>query len=141
VITVSKKMEELKDMLCDELYKVKKQVGTKGELSAPELDVIDKLTHSIKSIATIIAMEDYEDDEDDGYSERGNSYARGRRYARRDSMGRYSKDGGYYNNYGYSRNDSKNQMLNHIESMMNEAQNDPAMRRMIMDWKQQIENM
>lgn len=61
--------KELKDMLCDELDKVVK----KGELSAGSLDVIDKLTHSIKSIETIMAM--------NGYSNR--------------AMGRYSR--------GYSR--------------------------------------
>ena len=48
------KMEELRDMLCDELDEVMK----KGELSAGSLDVVDKLTHSIKSIDTILAMEE-----------------------------------------------------------------------------------
>jgi hypothetical protein len=82
------KMEELREMLCEELDKITK----KGELSAGSLDVVDKLTHSIKSIDTIIAMEDAGYSSDD-YSIRGNSYARGRgSNARRDSMGRYSSD-------------------------------------------------
>ena len=45
------KMEELKEMLCEELDKITK----KGELSAGSLDVVDKLTHSIKSIDTKIS--------------------------------------------------------------------------------------
>lgn len=94
------KYEELKEMLCEELDKITK----KGELSAGSLDAVDKLTHSIKSLATIIAME-----KDGGYSGRysqeysgeysgdgsyrqGESMARGRSRARRDSMGRYSRD-------------------------------------------------
>lgn len=75
-------MEELRGMLCEELEKITHQ----GELSAGSLEAVDKLTHSIKSIDTITAMEDA------GYSndwyDNGNSYARGRR---RDSMGRYSR--------------------------------------------------
>ena len=58
---------ELKEMLRDELDKVVK----KGELTSGSLDVIDKITHSIKSIETIMAM--------NGYSNK------------RDSMGRYSR--------------------------------------------------
>lgn len=84
------KMEELKEMLCEELDKITK----KGELSAGMLDVVDKLTHSIKSIDTIMAMAEAE-------GEGGYSGARGRgRNARRDSMGRYSREGG--SSYGGS---------------------------------------
>ena len=96
-----KELYDLKDMLCDEL----KVYGKKGDLTAGSLDVIDKLSHALKSVETIIAME-----ESDGeYSSRyyyenrpmtgsrdynGTSYARGRRgNVRRDSMGRYSRDG------------------------------------------------
>ena len=47
------KMEELKDML----YKELGEFIARGELSANSLDLIDKLTHSIKSVETIMAME------------------------------------------------------------------------------------
>lgn len=117
-------MHELKDMLCDELY----DIAEKGELTAGSLDTIDKLTHSIKSIATIIAMEDagYSRDYVDKY--RGASYAQ-----RRDSMGRYSRRGGSYagRRGGYSRDDEKNKMIEKLEKMM--AQTDD------MDAKQAIE--
>ena len=94
-------MKQLREMLCDELDEITK----KGELSAGSLDTVDKLTHSIKSIDTIMAME--ESYSEDGYSMNSyngdNSYARGRgRNARRDSMGRYASDG-YSERRGYSR--------------------------------------
>lgn len=99
------KLYDLKEMLCEELEKY----GTK-ELTAGNLEIIDKLAHATKNISKI--LEGY----DDSYSnaqyggmsyERGNtrdgnrsnamdrrSYARGRgRNARRDAMGRYSSEG------------------------------------------------
>ena len=45
---------DLKKMLCKELEEIVRQ----GELSTGDLDVVDKLTHSIKSLVTIMAMED-----------------------------------------------------------------------------------
>lgn len=84
-------MKKLKDMLCDEL----EMIASKGEMTAGTLETVDKLTHAIKSISTIIAMEDYS--EDDGYYDRGTSYARNRR---RDEMGRYSKRRGEYSGHG-----------------------------------------
>jgi len=99
-------MYNLRDSLCKEL----EPLTSKSQLSAGDLDVIDKLTHSIKSLETIIAM--YES----GYS--GDTYARIRRdghsYARkRDNMGRYSRTG-----YRYSRDDFKEEVLDCIREMM-----------------------
>lgn len=81
-----------------------------GKLSAGDVEYIDKLTHSLKSIKTTIAMIEAEG-EGGGYSQRGYSMRyeprmgsyyddRGRSYARghsgkRDGMGRYSRNGGY----------------------------------------------
>ena len=120
-------MEQLRDMLCDKLD----EITMAGDIKAGSLDTIDKLTHAIKSIDTIMAMEDA------GYSNEGSyydgsynegSYAddRGRgSYARRDSMGRYSRArNGRTNgrtNRGYSRDD-KEHMVEKIEDMMEEAQ-------------------
>lgn len=79
-----------------------------GKLSAGDVEYVDKLTHTLKSIKTTLAMLEYDDE--DGYSQRGgmsyardgrggmrggSSYARGRMNARRDSRGRYSREGGY----------------------------------------------
>lgn len=44
---------KLRDMLCKELD----EIIHKGEMTSGSLDVIDKLTHSIKSIDTIMAMQ------------------------------------------------------------------------------------
>lgn len=134
------KMEELREMLCEELDKITK----KGELSAGSLDVIDKLTHSIKSIDTIIAMEDAGYSSDD-YSMRGNSYARGRgSNARRDSMGRYSSDnysmrdgrsGARGRNYSYD--DEMNNLREQLEDMERMAKDEES-KRMIRQWKMQL---
>ena len=86
-------LHELKEMLCDEL----EEYGKKGELTAGSLDVIDKLTHTIKNLDKII--EKHEENEYSGryypmyegsYNYRGGSYA-----PRRDAMGRYSRERGY----------------------------------------------
>ena len=41
---------ELKDMLCDEL----KEYGKKGDLTAGSLDVVDKLSHTIKNLDNVV---------------------------------------------------------------------------------------
>lgn len=105
-----KHMEELKEMLCDELD----EITSKGQISAGDLDAIDKLTHSIKSIETIMAMGEYSHD-DMSY----NSYARDGRT--RDGMGRYSRRGYSRRNYrdGYSY--GKEGIREELEDLMNEA--------------------
>lgn len=101
-------MEDLKDMLCEELDKI----AQKGELTAGSLDTVDKLTHSIKSIEAIMAMEEggysrdggsyrrsyYGGSYDGGSYEGGGSYRRGRsattgRFVSR-AASRYSRDDG-----------------------------------------------
>jgi len=144
------KMEELREMLCAELEKITK----KGELSAGSLDVVDKLTHSIKSIDTIMAMEESGYSNESGYSyARGDGRGRGRN-ARRDSMGRYSSDGGpyrrgggsYERSYrgerggsyeGYSREEAKEDMLMQLREMEQDA--DEESKRMIKRWIKQVE--
>lgn len=136
------KMEELRDMLINELERCTK----KGELSAGSLDVIDKLTHSIKSIDTIMAMEDAGYSNEGGnYSMRGGrysgenySYARGRN-AKRDSMGRYSRDSYGYNR-GYSRDDAKSELMDALNEV-SESTNDSKMKRMIQNWMNEAESM
>lgn len=83
---------KLKDMLCEEL----EDYGKKGELSAGALEIVDKLSHALKSISTVIVMEE------SGYSEtypvyQDSSYNRRSSYrgGHRDRMGRYSREDGY----------------------------------------------
>lgn len=83
---------ELKEMLCKEL----EGYGTKGELSAGTLDIVDKLAHTIKNLDKII--ECYEEDEGSYGMSMREDMRRGGSYAnRRMSRNRYS-------NEGYSRN-------------------------------------
>lgn len=110
--------EELKEMLCKELD----EITRKGELTAGSLEAVDKLTHSIKNIDTIVAMEESRYS-NDGHSNRGRAYyddmptsnARGKTgNVRRDSMGKYSND-------GLSYDEAKEDMIDELRQMMHEA--------------------
>ena len=110
-------LNELKEMLCKEL----KEYGKKGELTAGSLDVVDKLSHTIKNLDKIIevyegggysngypmyAYRDGRNYPDGSYNDGYGSYAR-----RRDSMGRYSRE-------GYSRHGD---MIADLRELMNDA--------------------
>ena len=128
-------MYELKDKLCKELD----EIARKGELGAGDLEIIHKLTDTIKNIDKIDMLEDesgYSEDGaymgegriygtsyDDGMRRgAGYSYARGRgRYAKRDSMGRYSRDVRGMRD-GYSREEGKAYMMDQLEDMMEDAE-------------------
>lgn len=112
-------MDMLKDLheMCGTISKAIVQANDKirtagGKISSADVDYIDKLTHTMKSLKSTIAMVEAEENGDDEYSERysrdggsyrgsyrnydGRSYARGRgRNANRDSMGRYSSRDDY----------------------------------------------
>ena len=114
-------MHELKDKLCDELD----EIARKGELGAGDLEIIHKLTDTIKNLDKIGMLED-------GYSQAGDweiegrAYNRGSSYARRkrDSMGRYSRDGRamrYRDDRMYSRAEAKEDIMDQIEDMMGDA--------------------
>lgn len=98
-------LDKLEDKLCEALEGM---AGSKLA-SAGELDVVHKMTDTIKNIEKIKMLK-----EDSGYSERysrayDRSYDRGNSY-KRDSMGRYSRD-------GYSRGGAQE----HLEKAMQEA--------------------
>ena len=114
-------LEDVKEMLCREL----EEFAEKGNISgAKDLDAIDKLTHSIKSIETIMAMQGYSYDDGGSYRSYDNrsydnrSYARGR-YQRRDSRGRYSNYDGYSGRMYYSRDDAKEDLMEQMRETMN----------------------
>lgn len=97
-----------------------------GKLTAGDVDYIDKLTHTLKSIKGVEAMEDsdeYSNRYPMGGSYRGYprdmSYARGRN-ARRDSMGRYASR-------GYSRDGN---LADELRGMMEDAPNEAVRRDM-----------
>lgn len=111
---------ELKERLCDEL----KEYGKKGDLDVGTLDVVDKLSRTVKNLGKII--DKYEESEysyENGMPHTdGMSYARnGRRSGRyssarrRDSMGRYSRR-------GYSMDNKE--MIEELRDLMNDAPDD-----------------
>ena len=136
-------MHKIKKMLCKEL----EEYGDKKSLSSSDVEMIHKLTDTVKNLDKIEMLEG-----DDGYSETypyymgGSSYARGRgRYAKRDSMGRYSSDmGSSYDDYSearmnrrYSRDDAKDHMMNKLGEMMSSA--DEEQKEILKDAMRKIE--
>lgn len=119
-------LTEICEILAEELKKTNDKLDKAGgEISAGDLEYIDKLTHAIKSVKTTKAMLDAEEgmSYDDGMtmsnarnsrnSGRG-SYGRSRgRSNRRDSMGRYSSRG------GYSRDNEE--MVDELYALMEDA--------------------
>ena len=139
-------IEKIKKMLCKELD----EYAMKGKISGSDLDMIWKLTDTVKNLDKIEMLED--GDSYDGYSEMreypymgGSSYARGRgRYAKRDSMGRYSSDDRMTDDYSearmdrrYSRDDAKNHLLDKMGEMMTSA--DEEQREILKDAMRKIE--
>lgn len=150
-------IEKIKKMLCKELD----EYAMKTKLSMADIDVIHKLTDTVKNLDKIEVLE-----ESNGYSEErggmrgGRSYMGGSSYdddmmyserrgrgrnAKRDSMGRYSSDmGSSYDDYSearmdrrYSRNDAKDHMMNKLGEMMTSA--DEEQREILKDAMRKIE--
>lgn len=138
-------LEKIRDMLMEELNSCAK----KDSLSVSSLDTIDKLTHAIKSIDTITAMEE------SGYSNdySGRSYARGGNssYARRSSRGRsrnaydemaYGRGGGsgrsYRSGRGYSRDEAKDELVSQLREISMNTPDDES-KQMIEEWIMQAE--
>ena len=102
-------IEKIKKMLCKELD----EYAMKQKLTGGDLDMIWKLTDTVKNLDKIEMLED--GNSYDGYSEMreypymgGSSYARGRgRYAKRDSMGRYSSEDRMTDDYSEERMDRR----------------------------------
>lgn len=113
-------MDKLRDKLCKELD----EIANKGELGAGDLELIHKLTDTIKNIEKIEKLSeggyshDYSRDyvmdgdwETRGNYERGNSY----RNRKRDSRGRYSRD------YGRDYSEARDDMIGRMEDMLRNA--------------------
>ena len=82
---------DLKDAVSYEIGEANKRIkNAGGKISTADLDIIDKLAHSMKSLVTVCAMmEADEGGYSEGYPMRGNSYRGERREGyRRDFYGR-----------------------------------------------------
>ena len=140
---MSKSLNKIKEMLCDALDEYAK----KGELTAGSLEAIDKLTHSLKSVETILAMNEYEEDGGASYAgpggNMGGNNASGRR-GRSRTTGRYvSREGGYSGRRGYSRegmsyDGARDELVSHVEELMDMAKDEPT-RQMIERFKRELE--
>ena len=118
-------LEEICERLSKELKKANEKLNGR-EMTAADTAYMDQLLHSLKSVKTVMAMMDAEN-EDEGRSYEGRSYesrsyrgASGRSGRRRDSMGRYSGDypGIYAGRRGRSRDD---EIISDLRNMLEDA--------------------
>lgn len=103
-----KSMYDLRDMLCKEL----EEITRKGELGAGDLDIVHKLTDTIKNIDKIEAMGE------DGYSSRLDEH---------DMRGR-SRRGTHYVRGHYSRDGGIDNMKRQLQEMLDNADDDSIRR-------------
>ena len=113
--------EEIKELLCKEL----EQIAKKGGLSSGSLETVDKLLNSIKNVHKILMYEEYEDGD---YSREGDYSTR-----RRDAMGRYTRKGDYVDRggrayKGYSYDAGKEEKIEALREVMNEANSEEEKR-------------
>lgn len=114
------KIERLRDNLCEELEKV----ARKDEISTSDLDIIDKLAHSIKNIDKVLMYDEYshEGHSYGGHGYNNNSYARQGRDG--DNDGRYNEGRSRADHsYDYSRY-YRDRMTDKLRQMMNDTSND-----------------
>lgn len=139
-----KYLHDLKEMLCEEL----EEYARKGELSAGSLDVIHKMTDTVKNIDKILMLEEYGEEDE---SHEGGSYA-----GRRGGGGGSYRNGGtdvsnYRNDYNgnsykrdrygrYSRDDGKGRMMGMVDELMNMA-SDEKQRTAIRRMKEELERI
>ena len=136
-------MEKWLDDMYDLCETVAKEIGEAiqkieaagGKLSGADVDYIDKLTHTMKSIKTTIAMAEADENGESGYypyiggygyrsyenggggGGRSNQRGGGRSNQRRDSRGRYSRE----SRRGYSRDEARMDFIEDVRDLMRDA--------------------
>lgn len=125
-------MEKWLDDLYDLCETVAKEIGEAnqkieaagGKLSGADVDYIDKLTHTMKSIKTTIAMAEADENGESGFYpymggynyrsyENGGGGRSNRRGGGRSNQRRYSR--------GYSRDDAREDMVIELRELMQDA--------------------
>lgn len=124
--------ENLRDMLEKEV----KDIQNGGNLDAQKLDHLYKLMETIKNVDKHLEKEEMRASYDSRYMDgMSNNYSMmpymdDMSYARRDNMGRYSRDNfrdisyrgqSYENNRGYSRDNTRQKMVNKLETLMDDT--------------------
>lgn len=110
-------LEKYCDRVDKELGELYTKISKSETLPPVDLESMDKLLHSLKSIKTVMAMLEYDERGDEGYS--------GKYYSDPVYTKRYSNDGGYSGNRynrsmsrGYSRDSERSDMIRKLEDMM-----------------------
>ena len=145
-------MHKLREMLMEELRNFETEAKKKGELPAGTLEVIHKLTDTIKNLDKIEMYEEFsgESYEGDSYAQGGRGNNRGgnrggnRGYSRADDMDSMEsfarrRRGGRRNSNGYSYDDGREDMMEQLESLEQMAQSEEE-RKIIRRAMQQLEN-
>lgn len=122
---------DLKKMLCKELDDITYRSKNGRIENEHDLDVIDKLTHSIKSLETVIAMKEAQDEGESGYTMP--HYMGDRRFVDRSNrdddrmsnrMGRRGRSNMRRSNTdGYSRH-TEDEMIEELRDLMAEAKDE-----------------
>lgn len=141
-------LHELCEAVSMELERCSEKIRqTNGKLSPGDIEYLDKLTHTMKSLKAVIGMLEAQDSEYSGrfwdgryYFEGGNSmegssnrgsyengssnrsYGRGMN-ANRDRMGRYTER-------GYSRAEAEEDFRTEIEELMNKAPDEQSRKKL-----------
>ena len=116
-------LKEMKETIAREIAEANDRIRKGGgDLNAGDIEIIDKLTHTMKSLATTVAMLETEEDGYSGswgpaYGDRGYT-GRERRTGYSGNYGGYSRNDGRYYRGRYSRDDG---MMEHLRAMMDEA--------------------
>lgn len=152
-------LHELCERLTEEISDYKKRIDKNdGKMSAGDLEAIDKLTHTLKSIKTTLAMEEYDDDYShdgrggyyagyDGRSDHMDGVSRnprmyrdgesheGRSYARRGRGANAKRDSmgryssdGRASRGGYSYDEAKDEMMEKLHEVMEFAPDETTKR-------------
>lgn len=141
---------DLCEAITDELADYTQKIRTSGKMSSGDAEAINTLTHSLKSVETVLAMSDYD--------EGGGSYAGGNRGGGRSReggmsgargrsrrTGRYvSREGGMSGRRGYSReggmsyDGARDELMEHVEELMGMADDEPT-KQMIRRFKMELE--
>ena len=143
-----KEIRELKETVGNEIAEANKEIKKAGgDLNTGDIEMIDKLTHALKSLVTTCAMLEADEDYSERYEPMGPYYGGGySRRERRDTRPGYSGNYGSYardregrstrenRTGGYSRGIDWNE---HLRQMMDEAP-DEATR---MDIKKLMDRM
>lgn len=122
------------DKIYDILEKELDEIAEKGSLTSDSLMSLDKI------VDIIIDIDEICNKDNGGYSQRGYAYG-GNSYRRGNgNRGGYSRTNANRNNRGYSRRDDREEILNHLDYLM-ETSGTEKERQAIKEALNALENM